>query len=66
MEMCRPGVGTVNPLFYLWRVLRHPTAPASRIKSRRTAEESRTRSMIVDTLLIGAYSNKGVASFKIS
>jgi hypothetical protein len=32
-----------NPLFSLWRALWRPTAPASRTKSRRTAEESRTR-----------------------
>ena len=40
--MCRPGVGAANPLFSLWRALWRPTAPASRPKSRRTAEESRT------------------------
>ena len=39
--MCRPGVGAANPLFSLWRAL-CPMAPASRTKSRRTAEESRT------------------------
>jgi hypothetical protein len=43
MEMCRPGVGATNPLFSLWRALRRPTAPASRAKSRWTAEESRTK-----------------------
>jgi hypothetical protein len=37
-----PGVGAANLLFSLWRVLRRPTAPASRTKSRRTAKESRT------------------------
>jgi hypothetical protein len=42
MEMCRPRVGAANPLFSLWRALRRPTAPASRTKNRRTAEESRT------------------------
>ena len=31
-----------DPEFSLWRVLWRPTAPASRTKSRRTAEESRT------------------------
>ena len=40
--MCRPRVGVANPLFSLWRALRRPTAPASRTKSRRMAEESRT------------------------
>jgi len=35
-------VGAANPLFSLWRALWRPTAPASRTKSRRTAEESRT------------------------
>jgi hypothetical protein len=38
--MCRPRVGATNPLFSLWRTLRRPTAPASRTKSHRTAEES--------------------------
>jgi hypothetical protein len=36
------GVGVANPLFFLWRALRRPSAPASQTKSRRTAEESRT------------------------
>jgi hypothetical protein len=40
MEMCRPRVGATNPLFSLWRTLPRPTAPASRTKSHRTAEES--------------------------
>jgi hypothetical protein len=44
--MCRPRVGVANPLFSLWRALRLPTAPASRTKSRRTAEESRTRTKV--------------------
>ena len=33
-----------NPLFSLWRALWRTTAPASRTKSRRTADESRTSS----------------------
>ena len=41
--MCRPGVAAANQLFSLWRTPWRPTAPASRTKSRRTAEESRTR-----------------------
>jgi hypothetical protein len=41
--MCRPGIGAANQLFCLWRVLWRPMAPASRTKSCRTAEESRTR-----------------------
>jgi hypothetical protein len=40
--MCRPGVGAANPLFSLRRVLERHTAPASRTKSHRTAEEYRT------------------------
>ena len=40
--MCRPRVGAANPLFFLWRALWCPTAPASQTKNRRTAEESRT------------------------
>ena len=43
--MCRPGVGAANPLIFLWRALWRPTAPASRTKSRQTAEESRTSVM---------------------
>ena len=46
--MCRARVGTANLLFSLWRALWSPTAPASRTKSRRTAEESRARIMLVD------------------
>jgi hypothetical protein len=42
--MCQPRVGAANQMFSLWRALWRPTAPASRIKSRRTAEESRTSS----------------------
>jgi hypothetical protein len=38
-----PGVGVTNPLFSVCRALWRPTAPASRSKSRRTAEESRTK-----------------------
>jgi hypothetical protein len=41
--MCRPRVGAANLLFSLWRALWCPTAPASWTKSRRTAEESRTK-----------------------
>jgi hypothetical protein len=40
--MCRPGDGAANPLFFLWSAFGRPTAPASRTKRRRTAEESRT------------------------
>jgi hypothetical protein len=43
VEMCRPRVGAANLLFSLWRALWRPTAPASRTKSRRMAEECRTR-----------------------
>jgi hypothetical protein len=42
VEMCRPRVGAANLLFSLWRALWRSTVPASRTKSRRTAEESRT------------------------
>jgi hypothetical protein len=50
--MCRPRVGAANPLFSLWRVLRRPTAPASRTKSRRTAEESRTSGLAASRLIV--------------
>jgi hypothetical protein len=40
--MCRRRDAAANPLFSWWRALWRPTAPASRTKSRRTAEESRT------------------------
>ena len=50
--MCRYGVGAVNPLFFLWRALWRPTAPASRTKSRRTAEESRTMYVFFDLRLL--------------
>jgi hypothetical protein len=43
--MCRPRVGVANSLFSLRRALCRPTA--SRTKSRRTAEESRTRSVYI-------------------
>jgi hypothetical protein len=46
VEMCRPRVGATNPLFSLWRAFWRPTAPASRTKSRRTAEESRTSNCV--------------------
>jgi hypothetical protein len=42
--MCRHRVAVANPLFSVCRALWRPTAPASRKKSRRTAEESRTTS----------------------
>jgi len=42
VEMCRHGDEAANLLFFLWRALWRPTAPASRTQSRRTAEESRT------------------------
>ena len=45
--MCRPRVGVANSLFSLRRALWRPTAPGSRTKSRRTAEESRTRSVYI-------------------
>jgi hypothetical protein len=48
MEMRRPGVGAANTLFFLWRVLRLPTAPASRTKIRRTPEESQTTTVAVE------------------
>jgi hypothetical protein len=41
--MCRLRVGAANSLFSLWRAFWRPTAPASQTKSRRTAEESQTR-----------------------
>ena len=40
--MWRSRVGAANPLLSLWRALWRPMAPASRTKSRRTTEESRT------------------------
>ena len=40
--MCWPRVGAANLLFSLWRAFWRPTATASRKKSRRTTEESRT------------------------
>jgi hypothetical protein len=40
--MCRPRVEAANPRFSLWSALWRHTAPASRTKCRRTAEESRT------------------------
>ena len=41
--MCRLRVGAANSLFSLWRAFWRPTAPASQTISRRTAEESQTR-----------------------
>ena len=54
MEMCRPRVGVANPLFSLWRVLRRPTAPASRTKSRWMAEESRTSGLCMQINLLSS------------
>jgi hypothetical protein len=50
--MCRPRVGAANPLFSLWRALWRPSAPASRTKSRRTTEVSRTNKMYASTTVL--------------
>ena len=58
MEMCRSGVGASNTLFSLWRALCRPTAPASRTKRRRMAEESRTT--ISPITFLNRYSQKKI------
>jgi hypothetical protein len=48
----RPRVGAANPLFSLWRALWRPSAPASRTKSHRTTEVSRTNKMYASTTVL--------------
>ena len=68
IHVCRPRVGVANPLFSLWRMLWRPTAPASRTKSRRTAEESRTTQSVERWLVqcerTGIESHRGHCIFR--